>query len=178
MFKSCFPNSHVDDVGTEPGDPFGDWKTVANYKAVYRHPEGRGHAYQHDGVTYRALEDIFAANPETLFVVVTAPPECWNDTNREIAAHARSFNDWLSREWLPEYTRSTELRNVAVFDWFDVLACPANDPSHPNQLRADSGGGSGDSHPSEAANRRSTQIFASGRENWIDRTWAAFRAER
>jgi PKD repeat protein len=178
IFKSCFPNSHVDDAGAEPGDPFSDWKTEANYRAVYRHPAGSGNTYEMDGVTYRPLEDIFAANPQTLFVIVTAPPECWNDTNEDIAAHARASNDWLTGEWLPEYLSTTGLRNVAVFDWFDLLACPANDSSHPNQLRADYGGGSGDSHPNDTANRRSTQEFASDPGNWLDHAWEAFQESR
>ncbi|NOZ94089.1 MAG: hypothetical protein GXP47_05015, partial [Acidobacteria bacterium] len=40
MFKSCFPNSNVSSTGTEPGDPFSGTKSLANYKAVYRHPAG------------------------------------------------------------------------------------------------------------------------------------------
>ncbi len=178
LYKSCFPNSHIDDEGTEPGDPFSDWKTVANYKAVYRHPDGAGNSYHHDGATYRPLEDIFAANPNTLFVIVTAPPECWNDTNREIAGRARAFNKWLTEEWLPRYLSSTGLHNVAVFDWFNVLASPASDSSHPNQLRGEYGGGAGDSHPNDTANHRSIQIFASGADNFLDGAWEAFRDER
>lgn len=174
MFKSCFPNSHVEDAGTEPGDPFSDWRTEANYKAVYRHPSGPGNTYSMDGVSYRPLEDIFAANPQTLFVIVTSPPECWNDTNSEISAHARRFNDWLHGEWLPEYVRTTGLDNVAIFDWFDVLAYPNNDASHPNQLRAEYGGGSGDSHPNDMANQNSTRIFAAATNSWLDRAFVAF----
>ncbi|MCP4644950.1 MAG: PKD domain-containing protein [bacterium] len=170
LFKSCFPNSHVDDVGTEPGDPFSDWHCIANYKAVYRHPGGSGKTYAHDGHTYRALQDVFAQHPDTLFIPVTAPPECWAETDKPIAANARAFNTWLKDEWLPAYVRATGLHNVAVFDWFDLLACPASDSSHPNQLRSEYGGGAGDSHPNSAANTRSTQVFA----GFIDEAWQAF----
>ena len=153
MFKSCFPNSHVDSGEAEPGDPFNDWKTLANYKAVYRHPD-------------------------TLFIAVTAPPECWQDADNQTAANARAFNNWLKAEWCPEYVRATGLRNVVVFDWFDVLAAPPTAGAHPNQLRAEFGGGSGDSHPNDAANAKSTRVFATGPGNVLDRAWADFRGGR
>ncbi len=66
MFKSCYPNSNIVSDGTEPGDPFSGTKTIANYKAVYRHPDGSGHTYINGGYTYKPLEDIFAENPDTL----------------------------------------------------------------------------------------------------------------
>ncbi|NUM53223.1 MAG: PKD domain-containing protein [Candidatus Hydrogenedentes bacterium] len=172
VFKSCFPNSHVDDNGTEPGDPFSDWKTTANYKAVFRHPAGPGNTYEHDGNAYRALEDVFAKRSDTLFIAITAPPECWQDSDAEIGARARAFNLWLKGEWLAGYQQRTGLHNVAVFDWFDVLAAPASDRAHANRLRGEYGGGSGDSHPNDAANTRSTQLFAA----FLDTAWQAFTA--
>ena len=174
LFKSCFPNSHVDAAGGEPGDPFSDWRTVANYKAVYRHPGGPGKTYEHDGHVYRPLRDIFAQHPDTLFIPITAPPECWQEASSETAAFARAFNTWLREEWLPGYIRDTKLRNVAVFDWFDVLAAPASAPSHPNQLRAQYGGNAGDSHPNEAANAHSTRVFAGSSGSFLDKAWAEF----
>jgi len=174
MFKSCFPNSHIDDAGTEPGNPFSDWKAIANYKAVFRHPAGPGKTYDHDGHRYHALEDIFAQHPETLFVYVTAPPECRQETTLAIAGRARRFNEWLKLEWLPGYVRATKLHNVAVFDWFDLLAAMPADSSHANFLRAGYGGESGDSHPNGAANARSTEIFATGAKNFLDQAWEAF----
>ena len=174
IFKSCFPNSHVEAGDSSAGDPFSDWKMLANYKAVYRHPGGTGQTYEHEGHAYRALEDIFAQHPDTLFIAVTAPPECWGETDNQIAANARAFNNWLKKEWLPGYAKNTKLRNVVVFDWFDILAAPANAGSHPNQLRAEFGGNAGDSHPNEAANAQSTRVFASGPGNVIDRAWAGF----
>lgn len=172
VFKSCFPNSHVDDNGTEPGNPFSDWKTLANYKAVYRHPAGPGNRFEHDGQTYLALEDVFAKHPDTLFVAITAPPECWQDSDAAIGARARAFNEWLTNEWLPVYRERTGLHNVAVYDWFDVLACPKSDRAHANQLRGDYGGGSGDSHPNNAANVHSTRLFTA----FLDDAWNAFSA--
>ncbi|RJP24608.1 MAG: hypothetical protein C4527_18340 [Candidatus Omnitrophota bacterium] len=37
MFKSCYPLSHVDSDGSEPGNPFSEDQTVANYRSVFRH---------------------------------------------------------------------------------------------------------------------------------------------
>jgi PKD repeat protein len=173
LFKSCFPNSHIDDAGSEPGDPFSDWRAIANYKALFRHPGGPGKTYKHEGQTYRALRDIFVQHPDTLFIPIIAPPECRQETNKAIAANARTFNNWLKNEWLPAYTRTTRLHNVAVFDWFDLLATSPTD-SHPNQLRPDYGGTSGDSHPNAAANARSTKFFATAPDNFLDQAWQAF----
>lgn len=178
MFKSCFPNSHVEAGDSTEGDPFSDWKTLANYKAVYRHPGGQGQTYEHEGHTYRALGDVFSLHPETLFIAVTAPPECWGETDNEIAANARAFNNWLKTEWLSDYSSATGLHNVAIFDWFDFLAAPSSAGSHPNQLRAEFGGDAGDSHPNETANARSTRVFASGPDSFLDLAWAAFRGGR
>jgi hypothetical protein len=174
MFKSCFPNSYIEEDGAEPGDPFDGYKTLANYRAVYRHPDGSGHTYQYGGQTYQPLEDVFAANPNTLFIPVTAPPQCWNDTDTTIARRARTFNNWLKNEWLPAYIAATGLHNVAVFDLFDVLANPNDASSNANELRQAYGGDSGDSHPNDAGNAQLTQVFATGSNNFLDRAWAAF----
>jgi len=109
---------------------------------------------------------------------VTAPPECRQETDNQIAANARAFNNWLKQEWLPGYTRETGLHNVGVFDWFDILAARPNAASHPNQLRAEYGGCTGDSHPNGPANAKSTQVFATDPENYLDRAWADFGRSR
>lgn len=173
LFKSCFPNSHIEGAGTEPGDPFGD-RTLANYRAVYRHPDGSGHTYEREGYAYHPLEDIFAANPDTLFIPVTAPPECWAETDTTTARRARTFNNWLINEWLPSYVSATGLHNVAVFNLFDVLAYPDSQPSHANELRAEYGGNTGDSHPNDAGNAQLTLVFATGSGNFLDQAWNAF----
>lgn len=178
MFKSCFPNSNIVSDGTEPGDPFSSDKTIANYKAVYRHPDGPGHTYTYNGYTYKSLEDIFAENPDTLFIPVTAPPRHYapTDATNDAEAHrARLFNNWLKNEWLTSYNLNHPgLNNVAVFDWFDVLAYADDYPSHPNRLKAEYGGESGDSHPNSAANSYSTQLFATNPDNFIDSAWNIF----
>ncbi len=66
------------------------------------------------------------------------------------------------------------MNNVAVFDWFDVLAYPDDDSSHPNRLKQEYGGDSGDSHPNVDANEYSTDIFARNPDNFIDNAWNNF----
>lgn len=182
MFKSCYPASNISSDGTEPGDPFSSSKTLVNYKAVYRHPDGSGATYLHDSTIYKPLEDIFAENPDVLFIPVTAPPRHYasSDATNDTEAHrARSFNNWLKYEWLDSYnTAHPGLHNVAVFDWFDVLAYPDNHASHPNRLRQDYGGESGDSHPNSTANAHSTDVFASNEHNFIDNAWNVYNGSQ
>lgn len=178
MFKSCYPASHVESDGSEPGDPFSGTPSLANYRAVFRHPSGLGNTYQRDGHAYRALNDVFGASPDTLFVVVTAPPLHYgpSDPSSEAAARrARVFNQWLKTEWLREYNNAyPQHRNVMVFDWFDVIANPDDHMSHPNRLRMEYGGNSGDSHPNNAACVYSVDVFATGDRNALDQAWASF----
>jgi hypothetical protein len=178
MFKSCYPNSNISSDGTEPGDPFSGSKTLANYKAVYRHPTGSGHTYLYGGYTYQPLEDIFAAHPEVLFIPVTAPPRHYapgDATNDAEARRARTFNNWLKYDWLDSYNNAhPTLHNVAVFDWFDVLTYPDNHPDHPNRLRQEYGGATGDSHPNSTANSHSTNVFASNTTNFLDNAWNVY----
>ncbi len=174
MFKSCYPASNVEGDGTEPGDPFDSAATLANYRAVYRHPDGAGHTYDFGGDTYAALEDVFAANPGFLFIPVTAPP--WNPaegSNTANARRARTFNNWLKHTWLPAYrTAHPGLDNVAVFDLFDVLAYPDNHATQPNLLRAEYR--TGDSHPNATANAAATAVCATATSNFLDTAWQAF----
>jgi len=182
MFKSCYPNSNVTSDGDEPGDPFSASKTLANYMAVYRHPDGPGNTYTYNGESYSPLEDIFASNPDVLFIAVTAPPLHYapSDATNDANAHrARLFNNWLKQEWLPVYnTTHPGLDNVAVFDFFDVLAYPDDHPDHPNRLRAEYGGESGDSHPNTAANVEATTVFAAGENAFLDQMWGVFAGEQ
>ena len=179
MFKSCYPNSDVVEEGAEPGSPFAAWGSIVNYKAVYRHPDGSGNTYDRDSYTYLPLEDVFAANPGTLFIPVTAPPLCWEDTSEGNAAHARAFNNWLKGEWLEGYVARMGLHNVAVFDFFDVLAHPDGDPAdRRNRLRSAYGGETGNSHPNDAGDAAATAAFATGGGNFLDVAWAAFTGGR
>ncbi len=175
MFKSCFPNSNIWDDGVEPGDPFSGDFTLANFKAIYRHPQGSGNTYNHDGRVYKPLEDIFAENPDALFVPVTSPPLNYTSTDDAAAHRARLFNDWLKGEWLSSYNAAHPgLHNVAVFDLFNELAYADNRLTHPNRLRGDYGGSTGDSHPNDAANAHLTAVYATDSDDFIDAAWTAF----
>ncbi len=173
MFKSCFPNSDITSDGSEPGDPLGDL-TLANLRAIYRHPGGPGHHYSVDSRTYRPLEDVFAANPDTLFIPVTAPPLNNGSTDNAAAHRARLFNNWLKGTWLPAYNAAhPELKNVAVFDLFNEIA-NADSGLFPNRLKGAYGGATDDSHPNDAANAHLTAVFATNAGNFIDTAWSVF----
>jgi hypothetical protein len=178
MFKSCYPTSNISSDGSEPGDPFSPEQTLANYRAVFRHPSGSGSTYTHNGYPYQALGDLFADHPDTIFVIVTAPPLHYGPTDATTdanAARARTFNQWLKTDWLNAYRQAhPQHRNVVVYDWFDLLAHPASHPDHPNRLRDEFGGGGGDSHPNAAANTHSTRSFALDPSNFLDQAWQAF----
>ncbi len=174
MFKSCYPNNAVSSEGSTPGDPFSGEKTVENYKAVFTYPDGTTE-YERNGYTYKALEEIFAENPDILFIFVTAPPQCWADADPENAKRARDFYTWLKDEWFQQYQEdSEEINNVAIFDWFDVLAYGEDATQHANMLKEKYGGNTGDSHPNALANSESTELFASGEENLLDRYWRTY----
>ncbi|RME70511.1 MAG: hypothetical protein D6784_16665 [Chloroflexi bacterium] len=175
MFKSCFPNSHLEPDGPPPGSPFSRERTIANNQAIFQQVDD----YTFQGTNYRALEQIFADNPDTLFIIITSPPLHYAPTDAtgdENARRARQFNHWLKTDWLARYQAAHPgLNNVAVFDLFDLLAYPDTHPEHPNRLRADYGGETGDSHPNAAANAAATAAFAgTAGDGFIDRAWAAF----
>jgi len=172
MYKSCFPNSDITSDGAEPGNPLGDL-TLANLKAIYRHPNGSGHTYDVDGHMYRPLEDVFAANPSTLFIAVTSPPLNYSSTDDAAAHRARLFNNWLKGEWLTAYkTAHPGLNNVAVFDLFNELANP-DSGAYSNRLKSAYGGETDDSHPNDAANAHLTAVFATNAGSFLDSAWAA-----
>jgi hypothetical protein len=180
MVKSCYPNSHVTGDGDAPGDPFSAERSLTNYQAIFRHPAGPGHTYTRDGYSYLPLEEIFAANPDVLFIFVTPPPLHYapaDATDDSSAGRARSFNDWLANDWLPAYSSANpDHNNVAVFDLFDVLATADDDSEHPNRLQAVYGGDTGDSHPNRAGNEAATNLFAAGASSFLDEVWLRFSA--
>jgi hypothetical protein len=100
LFKSCFPNSHLEG---NPGDPPNEdgWLSMGHAKYVYNE-----------------ILKYFATRPDKLFVVITAPPLSAGNTTPMHAANARAFNNWLVNDWLGEngYT----LNNVAVFDGYSA----------------------------------------------------------
>ena len=175
MFKSCFPNSHIAEAGTGNGDPFDGTHTIVNHQAVFRNAAGAGTPYANGGYNYYALEDVFAANPDILFIPVTSPPECYSEATATTGSYARQFNDWLKNTWLPAYNAAHPgLNNVQVFDFFDFLANADTGATYANMLKAANGGDSGDSHPNETANAAATVLYATGTTNFMDLVWARF----
>ncbi len=174
MFKSCYPNNDVTGMGSAPGDPFSDTKTVENYKAIFTRPAGVS-SYTHESFDYKPLEEIFAENPDTLFIFVTAPPRAAADGDPNEGQRARDFYDWLRETWLPSYNADHPgLSNVAIFDWFDFLANPEGAATNPNLLKDAYTSDPSDSHPNGTANADSTVHFVSGVSNLLDTIWQAF----
>ena len=178
LFMSDPPASNITSDGHAPGDPFAAAQTYANYQAVFRHADGPGNYYADALYRYWPLEDVFFSNPDTLFIFITAPPRHYApaDATTDAEAHrARLFNNWVKLSWLAYYKfRHRGLNNVAVFDLFDVLAYPDDDPEHPNRLRAEYGGASGASDPNADALTHATELFATAAGNAIDEAWALF----
>jgi hypothetical protein len=166
MFKSCFPNSEIVSEGKEPGDPDSPVKTTANYKAAYRR-----------------LLDYFKARPDTLFVVVTAPPVVKNVPSRTrefikgligsensvqaMGERARRFNNWLKdadKGWLAGYQGN----NVVVFDYYDVLTGHGKSDFliYPTRKGADS-------HPSAEGNSHATEELVSFLNKCVNRFTAS-----
>jgi len=144
MFKSCFPNSELAGSPDDPPDPEVDY-TVGHAKYVYNQ-----------------LLTYFAAHPDKLFIVITAPPV----QDPAYADNARAFNTWLVNDWL--WDAGYSLNNVAVFDFYNVLTHPDNHHyivngnvaahiyNDHNTLYYDS---DGDNHPNPEGSRKATEEF-------------------
>ncbi len=157
LFKSCYPNSNL---AGRPGDPPDNTSrlTVGGAKWIYIQ-----------------LLEYFSSQPGKLFVAITAPPVTASDS-WENPDNARAFNNWLVNDWLADYP----LCNVAVFDFYNVLTSNAGS-STVNDVNIETGNhhrwwngsiqhiqtvnwnlaayASGDSHPTQAGNRKATAEF-------------------
>jgi hypothetical protein len=141
LFKSCFPNS---DLEGSPGDPPSDddYLTVGSAKRVYT-----------------GLLSYFATRQDKLFVAITAPPLL----DPAHSANARAFNNWLVHDWLRDYPH----RNVAVFDFYNILTGPDNHHRFYNGTieHVTMGGDTlyyptnGDEHPNPTGNQKATSEF-------------------
>ncbi len=161
LLKSCFPNSDVQSPDS-PIPPIvsnplrAQWAgssdhTLANIKGIYL-----------DLLSY------FATRPDKLFVVITAPPRMVGDGYRaDWGANARTLNNWLVDDkngWLSGYA----YKNVAVFDYFNVLTGVNNHHRYVNgqveHITADANNSlaysyTTDSHPSAAGDQKATAEF-------------------
>ena len=159
VFKSCYPNSDVQDpgspipaIGANPlrGESYNSaYHTLANAKGIYID-----------------LLNYFATRPDKLFVVITAPPRAVGDGYAAgYGANARALNNWLvdtANGWLSGYAGN----NVAVFDYFTVLTGPDNHHrynagviEHTTSANNSSYYPTGDSHPSQAGDQKATTEF-------------------
>lgn len=120
MFKSCFPNSNIsgspEDAPATGENPLYGLDS-SNYQAM---------SVANIKGLYNELLGYFSTQPDILFVAVCAPPLHKDSTSPENAANAREVNNWLQGEWLASnnYTQ----KNVAVFDFFNVLTSSAGSP--------------------------------------------------
>ncbi len=148
MFKSCFPNNNFEPDGSKKG------RTVQSAMEAYN-----------------SLLPYFREHPETLFVVITAPPlahplEASNSLKvfikkllgrykdvQTTGTCARRFNNRLKDSesgWLSKY----DLNNVVVFDLYDILTKDgqSNWAGYPTQNGTDS-------HPSSEGNSIAAERF-------------------
>lgn len=121
IFKSCFPVSNI-----ESDEQLDEYKSY-----------------------YLSIRDRIDEFPDTLFIIVTQPPQIPADTDRDAATRARAFSDWLaSDEFLSGHP------NVFTFNFFDQLADPSN-----NMLRKQYRTSEDDAHPNERANEAVAPVF-------------------
>ena len=170
LFKSCFPNSAL------RGDPADPIPPIADNSLKGQDSGSENHTVANAKGIYIDLLNYFQTRQDTLFVVLAAPPL----SDPTYAANARVFNQWLSTEWLKNYP----YRNVAVFDFYNVLTTNGGDPDT-NDLGSATGnhhrlyGGviqhktdgddddnpnvleypSGDDHPSQVGNLKAVAEF-------------------
>ncbi len=160
VFKSCYPNSHIESQGSGAGSASSSEKTVQNYKA-----------------TFSELAAEFRKYPDKLFVYMTYPPLTPLETTPEAATRAREFNNWLLKEFLPNYQRESGLQNFQIFDLFDVLA--GEDNVLRRQFRRED---ERDSHPntlgSKEATRRFMEFFSPIWKNWQSRVAGSTQSEK
>ena len=118
----------------------------------------------------------FASHQDKLFVLIVPPPLAENATTAAQAANARAVANWLGNKWLANYSHT----NVAVFDFYNVLTSNGGN-ANTNDLGQAGGNhhrwwngriqhstigssnyfaySTGDSHPSQAGNRKATAEF-------------------
>lgn len=160
VIKSCFTNysalaGNPSDRPTSGSNPLrgqdgsSEYQTVANIKGIYNDMLG-----------------YFASRPDKLFVVVTAPPLSESETSAAQAASARALSRWLTEEWLRGYPQ----RNVAVFDFYNVLTSNGGGPEKSDYSAYAI---AGDSHPTAAGLQKASVEFAgllNSAYNWWQQT--------
>lgn len=145
LFKSCYPNSTLRGDLTDPvpsfernpirgqkaptiPPPASDAQRYLTYRAKYivkqllgRNKNETAYTVANAKGMYIELLKVFQKYPNRLFIVVTAPPLRFSS----VAGNTRVFNSWLANEWLMDYP----LKNIAVFDFYNVLTSNAGSPN-------------------------------------------------
>lgn len=120
VFKSCYPTSNISSD-----------EHLAEYKSYYLSIRNRMDQY-----------------PQTMFIIVTQPPQVPGDSSPDEAVRARALVNWLqSDEYLAGHP------NVFTFDFFGLLA------GDDDFLRAEYRFDDYDGHPNEQANRNIGPLF-------------------
>jgi len=128
LFKSCFTSAQViygepDDPPLPKGQPNPLWgKGVCDDEAC---SGDRHYTVSNIKGLYRDLLDYFATRRDKLFILITTPPSHDQAVDAELAAKLRAINTWLVYHWLDEYSQ----KNVAVFDYSNVLTSNGGDPN-------------------------------------------------
>ena len=141
ILKHCYPASDIlEDIGK--ADPASPRQSLENYKAIYR-----------------LLGDMFAKNPDKLFIIWTLPPrhrlfKPSAGSQDENAARATEFSHWLKGDFLKE---GDSHPNVYVWDFRTLVIDPnTNFLKYEYEYDHDSP----DSHPNKSANNEAGPKFA------------------
>jgi hypothetical protein len=144
LFKSCYPNSTLRGDRRDPvpsiernpirgqkapsvPPPAANTRRYLTYRAKSIVKQLLGRSKNEAAYTianakgmYIELLKVFQNYPNKLFIAITAPPLQFSS----VAENTRAFNSWLANEWLSGYP----LKNVAVFDFYNVLTSNAGSP--------------------------------------------------
>lgn len=109
---------------------------------------------------YRSIRDRMDEYPNKILILVTQPPQIPANTNPAEAARARALAQWLASD---EFLGGR--RNIFAFDFFDLLADPAE-----HVLRSEYRSSEDDAHPNERANKEIAPLFC----NFVDQAIRTF----
>lgn len=115
-----------------------------------------------DKEIFLTIRSVMDAYPDKLFIIITQPPLNPAETDLSSAARARELVNWLTS---PEFLANHS--NIAVFDFFSLLAEPNPQATDFNMLRSDYRDGT-DSHPNQLANQTIAPLFVDFVTNAIE----------